>query len=197
MDKTEDNVKQVLNETANEHQMSVPEEDINALADAYMKRGDVDLAINSDGEVLSDIMDEEQLDTLSANLYSEFGEQNHDVPFQIRVVKIDGRSYDTYVDDKGVQRFVGNPIIRLLVRNMQKNWKKYYLAQQETDEGYDSENPDIPLHLGAIAEMYKKGEFSLEQYLDFYAAFSFSLKWLRTTEPFDSLTYENLLDSSN
>jgi hypothetical protein len=197
MDKTEDNVKQVLNETANEHQMSVPEEDINALADAYMKRGDVDLAINSDGEVLSDVMDEEQLDTLSANLYSEFGEQNHDVPFQIRVVKIDGRSYDTYVDDEGVQRFVGNPIIRLLVRNMQKNWTKYYLAQQETDEGYDAENPDVPLHLGAIAEMYKKGEFSLEQYLDFYAAFSFSLKWLRTSEPFDTLTYENLLDSSN
>jgi hypothetical protein len=106
-----ENIETTIKITASENDIHLQEGDIEALRKAYVRFGDVDLALNSEGDVLSDVMEETQLDIIAEALNKEFGTQGHTYPYQIYPVKINGHTYKTYVDEHGDQRFRGNKIL--------------------------------------------------------------------------------------
>lgn len=181
LDKSE--VESNIRDTSDEYGMSLSEEDITSLAVAYIKRGDIDLAVNSKKEVLSDLMEGEELDLISDSLDKTFGQQIKYIPSQIIPVVIMGRSYDTYLDDYGNQRFVGNRIIKAIAREMQSN----YLHATVGKESF--------MNLDYIHQQHAAGEFSLEELIDLYVSVGTSLKYFRELEEFRSMLIVNPHDS--
>lgn len=108
---TADNIETTIQKAVQENHITLQEGDVQALRKAYVRFGDIDLALNMEGEVLSDVMEETHLDIIAGALNKEFGTQCHAYPYQIYMVKINGHSYKTYIDDQGEQRFRGNKIL--------------------------------------------------------------------------------------
>lgn len=196
IEKNSENVENVIKDVVAEHQLDVQPCDIPAIKDAYLKRGDINLALTGQGEIVSDVMEAEELDVLSNALEDNFGQQNQNIPFQIYPVKIRNKTYETYVDEHGNQRFVGNPIIEVMVRNMQNHWRAYMVADVDKNGHYDADKAEVPYSLDRIAQQYRDGEFTLDQYLGFYASFGFSLSMLKHLPEFETLYIDNPLDST-
>ena len=131
-----ENIEITIKTTASENNIHLQEGDIEALRKAYVKFGDVDLALNAEGDVLSDVMEETQLDIIAGALNREFGTQSHAYPYQIYMVKINGHTYKTYVDEYGDQRFRGNKILNqhLPEKLPYQQEKEAYLAGDYTTE---------------------------------------------------------------
>jgi hypothetical protein len=106
-----ENIETTIKKAVSENDIALQEGDVQALRKAYVRFGDIDLALNQEGDVLSDVMEETQLDIIAGALNREFGTQSHAYPYQIYMVKINGCSYKTYVDEFGDQRFRGNKIL--------------------------------------------------------------------------------------
>lgn len=122
--KNAENIKTTIIHTVNEHCITLQEGDVQAFCKAYIKFGDIDLALNSEGDVLSDVMEAEQLDIIAGALDKKFGSQSHSYPHQIYTIKINNRAYRTYVDDLGDQRFLGNKILNKCL-NPQLNYEEH------------------------------------------------------------------------
>lgn len=178
-------VESNIRDTSDEYGMSLSEDDITSLAVAYIKRGDIDLAVNSNQEVLSDLMEGEELDLISDALDKTFGQQIKHIPSQIIPVVIMGHTYNTYIDTYGNQRFVGNRIIRAIAREMKSN----YIHATAGKESF--------MNLEYIHQQYAAGEFSLEELIDLYVSVGTSLKNFRELEEFSSLQIVNPHDSIN
>lgn len=131
-----ENIETAIKNAAEEHHINLQEGDVQALRKAYVKFGDVDLALNAEGDVLSDVMEETQLDAIAGALNREFGTQSHAYPYQIYMVKINSHSYKTYVDEFGDQRFRGNKIFNkhLPATLTYENEKEAYLAGDYTTD---------------------------------------------------------------
>lgn len=130
-----ENIETTIKITASENGIHLQEGDIEALRKAYVKFGDVDLALNTEGDVLSDVMEETQLDIIAGALNREFGKQGHTYPYQIYPVKINGHNYKTYVDEYGDQRFRGNKILNHHLPELPyEQEKEAYLAGTYTTE---------------------------------------------------------------
>lgn len=106
-----ENIETTIKKAVSENGIDLQEGDVQALRKAYVRFGDIDLALNIEGDVLSDVMEETQLDIIAGALNREFGTQSHAYPYQIYMVKINGHSYKTYIDEEGEQRFRGNKIL--------------------------------------------------------------------------------------
>lgn len=110
-EKNSDSIEITIKTVAEENQIQLQDGDVAAIRKAYIKFGDIDLALNVEGDVLSDVMEETQLDIIAGALDKEFGPQKHDYPHQIYPVKINGKAYNTYIDEYGEQKFLGNKVI--------------------------------------------------------------------------------------
>jgi hypothetical protein len=150
-----DNIEATIRNVATQHNIVLQDGDVPAIRKAYIKFGDIDLALNVEGDVLSDVMEETQLDIIADALAKEFGLQKHTYPHQIYLVKINGHSYKTYIDEYGEQKFVGNKVL-----------SNYLLP----NINYDREK-----------HLYQKGEYSTEEWIEFNAMIGTGLKeFLRT-----------------
>lgn len=189
--KTDDNVEQTIKDAVEQHNIEIKEGDVEALRKAYMKHGDIDLAVDKEGDVLSDIMEGEELDVIAGALHKNFGTQSHNVPFQIFVVKINGRSYDTFIDNYGTQRFVGNRVVERLMKETQKRFIANLIAPDEYDENEKLIEKEAIFSISDLGELYNQGEFTFEEYLDFYALLGYSLTSLKMLPEFDKHAIEN------
>jgi hypothetical protein len=144
-----ENIETTIREVVTEHQITLQEGDVEAFRKAYVKFGDIDLALNSEGDVLSDVMEETQLDIIAGALNREFGPQSHIYPHQIYMVKINGTPYKTYIDEFGEQKFLGNKII----------------TKHTTTLNYDKEK-----------QSYHNGEYTTEEWIEFNVIIGSKLK---------------------
>lgn len=135
--KNTENIELIVKNTVKENNIILREGDLEAIRKAYIKFGDIDLAITREGDVLSDVMEETQLDIIADSLKKQFGDQSHSYPYQIYPVRINGSTYKTYVDEHGEQRFCGNKIFNqhLPMLSYDKE-KQSYLAGEYTTEDW-------------------------------------------------------------
>lgn len=148
-------IETTIKNVAAENNIVLQDGDIAAMRKAYLKFGDIDLALNIEGEVLSDVMEETQLDVIAYALDSTYGKQSHSYPFQIYTVKINGNTYKTYIDEDGTQKFLGNKVL------------SNYLPP--------SINYEREKHL------YQKGEYTVDEWVEFNAIIGSSLKQFMLT----------------
>lgn len=145
-----ENIETTIRNTASEHRITLQEGDVPAIRKAYVKFGDIDLALNIEGAVLSDVMEETQLDIIAGALDREFGVQSHAYPYQIYKVKINGNSYKTYIDEQGKQKFLGNKVISNYIVPTPNYEREKYL--------------------------YQKGEYNVEEWIEFNSIIGSNLK---------------------
>lgn len=189
--KTDELVEQTIRAVVERNNIEIKEGDIEALRKAYMKHGDIDLAVDNEGDVLSDIMEGEELDVIAGELNRNFGSQSHNVPFQVFVVKINGRSYDTFIDSFGNQRFVGNRVVERLMKETQKRFIAGLIAPDKYDENEKLVEKEELFNIGDLGELYIQNEFTFEEYLDFYALLGYNLSSLKMLPEFEKIAIEN------
>lgn len=196
-EKNEDNVKHVIEDAAAKKHLEVRNEDVDALSKAYMKHGDIDLAVNAEGDVISDIMDGEELDVIADALTDKFEGEPETEDANIIVVTFNGKSYDTYIDEHGTQRFVGNPVVRKFMSVSQKRWVNYFTGSVfdgGADYDRNEDHPDEPVNMGTLSAMFREGEFTQEEWLDFHALLGYSVDLLvKMLDDFSNMEYENPL----
>lgn len=134
-------IETIIRNAAKENNINLEEDDVQALCKAYLKFGDIDLALNKDGDVLSDIMEGEALDVLANALEEEFAPT---VPAQLNMITINGKPYATQTDEQGELRFAGNEII------------KNHLALNLTTQKYDE-----------LYQLYSDGTYTTEEWTEF------------------------------
>lgn len=76
-------------------------------------------------------------------------------PGEHYTVIVNGRTFDTYITENRVQRFVGNKVIRNIVDDMLRNPGTYTLND--------------------IAREFAMGEIPLDDMIDFYVAMEYSV----------------------
>lgn len=149
--KSVEEIQRIIIDTITEHQIALNEGDVQAFCKAYQKFGDVDLAVNAEGQVLSDVMEGPELDLIANALNAAFGKQAHHYPEQTYPVKINGRQYQTYVDEFGVQKFVGNRAVQQLLQ-------------------------DPALDCQLAREAYEAGEYTIDEWTEFNAVIGSNTK---------------------
>lgn len=90
-------------------------------------------------------------------------------------VKIAGKEFQTFLDERGVQRFCGNAVIRRMI---------------DSPTMRDSHGP---LSLNTLSEDFHRGMFSTEDWLDFMTSFGYSVSGLMGYSEFQHLPIENPL----
>lgn len=169
--KNTENIVEVIERIAHDFNISLQAGDIQAFSKAYLKFGDVDLAVNEDGQVLSDLMEAEDLDIIADALKKKFGKQSQSFPEQTYPVKVNGERYETRVDEYGNQRFKGSRILEDLIA---KDSAVFEQAQAA----------------------YKNGEYSTDEWVEFNVAAGSKVKSfmlsLQTSVNFENSREENL-----
>lgn len=131
MNKTIRDVEQVIYRATQEHMITLKDGDIEAFGKAYLKFGDIDLALDTTGNVLSDVMEEEDLDMIAEALSQNFGVSAKTRICQRYKIKINGYSYMTYINSLGEQAFVPNEIINNHLSGLVNYEKERLLFQSE------------------------------------------------------------------
>ena len=90
-------------------------------------------------------------------------------------VKVGDRTFDTIIDNEGVQRFIANGVVRLIVDKMEK------------DYGWSGE----PFNLNTLAQLYYHDKFTQDDYLTFYTMMGYSVCGLAELSFFQDLEIEN------
>lgn len=174
MEKTVDNVVAVLDQYFED----VPRETKVVAAEEFLKRGTVsgELAVyEQDGDdkwYIVDVLD------FAFNRYNPSGKQLFQDNAEKIPVKIGGRVYQTFLDERGVQRFVTNSVINQII-----DW--------DGDRSLHGSGEDYILNRISIA--YQEGQFSEEDMLDFYTSFGYSVSGLVSLSYFEHLPVENPL----
>jgi hypothetical protein len=112
------------------------------------------------------------------------------IPNDTITVHINGLPYLTHIDEHGNQRFVGNPIVRVLMLEMMKPVAEWVMLHEQL---YDTEweEEDRPFGMVNLADMYITGKFTFEQYLDFHAFSGYRLDTLVQIPAFANIILEN------
>ena len=90
-------------------------------------------------------------------------------------VKIAGKEYQTFLDERGVQRFCGNSVIKRIMSSPTVS------------------NSHGELSLNTLVVDYQNGMFSSEDWLDFMTSFGYSVSGLLGWTEFQHLPVENPL----
>lgn len=163
--KTVKEITEVITRIATEHDITLSTSDVKGFCKAYLKFGDIDLALNEDGEVLSDLMAPDDLDVLAKGLEEAFGQQSHQYPHKTYPVKINGKRYDTHIDTYGEQRFNGNRILHDLLPVTGEIYRQARAA-------------------------YESGKYNVDEWVEFNAQISRTVKETMLTLQ-TSVTFEN------
>jgi hypothetical protein len=93
-------------------------------------------------------------------------------------VIVDGKKYNTIIDNEGIQRFIKNEVIRKII-----------------DSHMTPAGNIIPgmLNLSKIAELYQLGKIPLKDYLEFYILKGSSVTMIAEMEAFKTLEIINPL----
>jgi len=105
-------------------------------------------------------------------------------------VKIGGREFTTVIDPNGTQRLKANGVIRAIQQSFFDSWDEYCKPGLQRSFG---NNDREPMGFNKLARMYNKGEFSQEDYLDFYALTGSSMNCIGELSEFEDLEIENPL----
>lgn len=103
---------------------------------------------------------------MSFHRYKPSEREQFEADAETIIVKIGGRDFETFLDSNGTQRFRGNSVIRQLV---------------------DSGAAD----LNRLSIDFQKGNFSNDDWLDFYTSFGYSVSGLFDVSEFGVLDIEN------
>lgn len=129
--KNTENIVKAISRIAQDFKISLEAGDIEAFSKAFLKFGDVDLAVNANGQVLSDLMEAEELDIIADALKKQFGKQAQPFPEQTYPVKINGKRYETRVDEYGNQRFKGNSLLEELIAQDSSVLERAYASYKD------------------------------------------------------------------
>lgn len=105
------------------------------------------------------------------------------VPGQHYTVKVGDWEYDTVIDDRLTQRFVGNGVLVMLSNAMIRDYNnrnRYRSNSYTTSVGYDE-----------IVNAYENGEVSLKDMVDFYTGTRYSVGAFATLSTFEHLEIFN------
>lgn len=82
-------------------------------------------------------------------------------------VKVNGKPYQTYIDERGVQRFVPNKIVRRMLDSLQDIWmEKGDKFFEDIGLYHPLTRMNVDVHLGKI---------SLQDKIDFYTMIDYSV----------------------
>lgn len=98
------------------------------------------------------------------------------------IVKIGEWEYDTVIDERNNQRFVGNMAIRLMVDGSGRDFDRALRGQ--------GTHPSFTLNTLAIAYLDERN-ISLKDMLDFYTGMQYSVGALSTLSYFEELEFSN------
>ena len=173
MEKTLANVESVIDN------ILAPEEGFDTvdrviLRDVYLKSGNIYDGIHFSKGKVEDYLDESVLGAigyaldLAFNRYKPTAAQIQERDAETIIIKINGREFKTYLDARGVQRFRRNSLIEYIVDN----------------GGY---------LLNDLSIKYQNGQFTDDEFLDFYTSFGYSVGGFCDLSLFSHYTIENPL----
>jgi hypothetical protein len=170
-EKTAEMVEEIILMTVKHKHLNMLPEEVSFLRAAYLKHGDIDLAINDEGDVLSDVKDDEEMDAIHDALETAFGEPERTTHSQVEMLAVNGKLYKTYVDAAGETRFIANPVTQLLYHDMQAHSG---LLKKE-----------------ALDEMFYNGTFTVQEWVDFHAATGCTVAYLKQLPGLENLTVKD------
>jgi len=85
-------------------------------------------------------------------------------------VKVNGTEYDTVIDERGVQRFVGNPIVAAYVTASAKAYNKWLVENPIETRNWD----EAPFTLNDI-DYTPNGTYTLDQLIEFSTLHGYSV----------------------
>jgi hypothetical protein len=178
MEKTKENIDNALKNMLPTEEISL--DYIPYIRDAYLNGEDSDVAHPVHGN-LSDVDEvygsffQERLEDIF-DRYKPNTKQIQEAEAETIIVKIGGREFKTYLDGHGTQRF-----------------RKNHLISQMVDRNTQPGSRGNKIDLNQVAMEYYAGTYSLEDYLDFYAATGYSVSGLLGFTEFGHLDVENPL----
>lgn len=171
MEKTEANIRPIVESVI---ELEAPDAgiDIEPFIQAYLSGSPYVPASEAEEEVIPVI--EEQL-WIHFERYNPSATQAWEDSAPRIIVTIAGKEFETFIDERGVQRFCGNPVIRRIM---------------DSPSVSDSMGR---LSLNTLNQDFHNGMFSTEAWLDFMTSFGYSVGGLTGLSYFQHLKVENPL----
>lgn len=148
LEKTPENVRRVIEDRFKVEEF-IPTMPVDELVTAYLEGRALPYSSDQEEEIMGYVSGHLSMafDRYKPNLKAEWMASAEKIP-----VKVGDREFQTYIDSRGVQRFVGNPMVA-------------YLAHHPTSK--DAYND--------LFVAYYRGEFSDDELLDFVTSLGYSV----------------------
>ncbi len=191
MEKTFDTVSAVVKEMFSENSYAPvknpTEEEIAEVTNAFLNETPIPVKfkfyeLDETESLLGDDADEDEVegwetqDKLDAifNRYKPTDEEKHIATAPRIDVKIFGRVFPTYIDERGVQRFVPNQVVDAIINR---------------DHDVKTRGYDYILNWASV--QYQSGKFSFDDFIDFYTSFGYSVSSFCSLSFMDFIPVEN------
>lgn len=98
-------------------------------------------------------------------------------------ITVHGASYPAFIDPNGNVRFVYNPIIQDVIREMQKAYTQSVYVKDTPSDSYTK------MSLNKIHKLVDDGQYSHQDLLEFYISIGYSIKYLKRLPEFENTEF--------